>query len=170
MPLSRFPILLVAAQMVVATAGLATAQPAPQAAEPREGATAKERIGRYQIQPVPGGVMKLDTTTGRMSFCATDAGQPGCRLVPDDRDELEAEIERLAAEKAALADEKARLASRPAERPEGGGSILTPEDRDRLDRAFGLAGEAVRRFKGFVEELERDWGGRNEPMPDRTRI
>ena len=55
---------------------------------------------RFTMQPVEGGLMKLDTTTGTMSFCSAKAGGSGagtwvCEAVPEDRAALEAEISRL---------------------------------------------------------------------------
>lgn len=60
--------------------------PAPEGGEPAV---------RYTMQPVDGGVMKLDTRSGRMSFCSARTGSWACELVPEERTAYEDEITRL---------------------------------------------------------------------------
>ncbi|MDQ0349459.1 hypothetical protein [Ancylobacter vacuolatus] len=82
----------------VLVAGGAQAQPAdPAAAEPV----------RFTVQTVEGGLMRLDTQTGALSFCTQRAGGWACEAVPDDRAALEAEISRLQARLAALEKNRA---------------------------------------------------------------
>lgn len=173
-PGSRFGAVAPAILVALATVTLATvAATAASAAEPSRTQTAPDGTpatqaagsGRWQIVPAEGGVYKLDTETGRMSFCRGAEGAPACRLVPDDRVDLEGERDRLRRERDQAAAERDRLAGALG-RTDGGG-ILGPEDQARIDRALGAAGDAIRRFKGFVEELKRDWNG-EEPAPDRV--
>jgi hypothetical protein len=61
--------------------------------------------GRYSFQPVADSVLRLDTRTGQVSECSrSDAGW-ACKLVPDERSALEAEIARLQEENARLKKE-----------------------------------------------------------------
>ena len=61
--------------------------------------------GRYSFNPVADGVLRLDTRTGQVSECSrSDAGW-ACKLVPDERSALEAEIARLQEENARVKNE-----------------------------------------------------------------
>ena len=70
-----------------------------------ETATPDSRNGRYSFHPVSDGVLRLDTRTGQVSECSrSDAGW-ACKLVPDERSALEAEIARLQEENARVKNE-----------------------------------------------------------------
>jgi hypothetical protein len=131
-----------------------------QAAEPGHpaGAVVKDGpIGRWQIIKTDQGFVKLDTATGRMSQCREAASGLVCSLVPDDREALEAELDRLSARVAALESKPAPAQPRAP--------LLSREEQEKLDRFMGFAGEAMRRFKGLAEDLRDEW---NRPTPDRT--
>lgn len=165
----------------VLVAGGAQAQPAdPAAAEPV----------RFTVQTVEGGLMRLDTQTGALSFCTQRAGGWACEAVPDDRAALEAEIDRLQARLAAL--EKNRAAGGagvpdimappqtmppdatlpdaspttppPASSP-GADGELPAQARQRLDQAMDLAEHAFRRFVEMVERLRKDLPPDGPPAP-----
>ena len=83
-------------------AGLALAMlhPAQAQTPPKTSLNGPPEAARFTMQPVEGGLMKLDTTTGTMSFCSAKAGGAAagawiCEAVPEDRAALEAEISRL---------------------------------------------------------------------------
>lgn len=58
--------------------------------------------GRYTINRVDDGFLRLDTRTGQVSICARKTVGWGCQVVPDERTALENEIARLQNDNAAL--------------------------------------------------------------------
>jgi len=108
-------------------AGLALAMLHP--AQAQTPPTTPPESARFTMQPVEGGLMKLDTTTGAMSFCAAKAGGSGvgawvCEAVPEDRAALEAEISRLQGRIAAL--EKGRAGTGTGGTGTGVPDIMAP--------------------------------------------
>lgn len=90
--------------------------------------------GRFKLSPVPEGFLRLDTRTGAVSTCSNKGGW-ACRLVPDERAALDAEIGRL------QADNK-KLKEQLAQRETVTGKIDAPlqkEDRKDLDRKSAQA-------------------------------
>lgn len=151
----------------------AQAQPGPGTGAPPAEATG------FTMQPVEGGLMRLDTRTGAMSFCAARAGGWSCEAVPDDRAALEAEIGRLQARLAAL--EKQGRAGVPdimappqttpdSPSPKDAPPSATPEElpgeaRQKLDQAVDLAEHAFRRFVEMIERLRKDLPPDGAPPP-----
>lgn len=141
---------------------------------------------RFITQPVEGGLMKLDTRSGAMSFCSTKSGAWVCEAVPEDRAALEAEIGRLQARIAVLErgrpgagvpdimapPESAPPESPPPESPPPGTppAAQAPDDATppaddpglskeadkRLDQAMDMAEHVFRRFFEMVDRLRRD--------------
>lgn len=151
---------------LVATGG-AQAQPAGERAP-------------FSMLPVEGGLMRLDTRTGAMSFCAQRSGGWTCEAVPDDRAALEAEIGRLQARIAALEAGRAGRASgvpdimvppqatlpeeaeppaaqAPASPPPNTDEELPAQARKRLDQAMDLAEQAFRRFFEMIERFREEF-------------
>jgi hypothetical protein len=54
--------------------------------------------GRYSMNPVEDGFLRLDTRTGAVAMCRVVNGAPECRLAADERTAMENEIGRLQAE------------------------------------------------------------------------
>ena len=127
---------------------------------------------RFTMQPVEGGLIKLDTTNGAMSFCSMKSGAWVCEAVPEDRAALEGEIARLQARLAEL--EKGRAGAgtggvpdimaplepaRPGEPPSAkpvppaDDPELSEDARKRLDQAMDMAEHVFRRFFEMVDRL-----------------
>ncbi|MCJ8142791.1 hypothetical protein MKI84_07655 [Ancylobacter sp. A5.8] len=134
--------------------------------------------GRFTMQPVEGGILKLDTRSGAMSFCHA-RGVPAaatdwvCEAVPEDRAALEAEIARLQAriatlEKPGVPDIMAPPVPVPGTPPDAtppippqAGKPETPEEertrlRAAMDQAMDMADYAFRRFKEMVDRLREE--------------
>ena len=59
----------------------------------------KENVSaRYGFQRVDDGVLRVDSVTGRISFCSSRPEGWGCQSVPEERGALDREIERLRGE------------------------------------------------------------------------
>ncbi|MCK0196057.1 hypothetical protein MWN34_03935 [Ancylobacter sp. 6x-1] len=100
------------------------------------------QAGRFTLQPVEGGLMRLDARTGAMTFCAArgpSAGPAGgwsCALVPEERSAYEAEIARLNARIAALQrDAVPQVMAPPREREDAAPDDDTPDDAGPDGRA-----------------------------------
>lgn len=152
-------------------AGLALALAGPAAAQTRGDA----REGpRFAMQPVEGGLMKLDTRSGALAFCSVKSGAWVCEAVPEDRAALEAEIGRLQGRIAALEKGSAGTgtggvpdimappeAARPGDTPPlsppaaspPAENALPPEAEKRLDQAMDMAERVFRRFFEMVDRL-----------------
>ncbi|MCF2525183.1 hypothetical protein [Bradyrhizobium sp. G127] len=76
-------------------------------AEARAQAAPDTDNGRFTLSPVADGFLRLDTRTGTVSTCANKNGWT-CRVVPDERTALDAEIGRLQIDNKRLTDELAR--------------------------------------------------------------
>ncbi|MBS7539065.1 hypothetical protein [Ancylobacter lacus] len=127
-----------------AAAGAAPAAP-PLPEDP--GANPLGRAGevapRFSLQPVEGGLMRLDARTGAMSFCSVRSGAWSCALVPEERSAYEAEIRRLneriaTLEKAAVPQVLAPPAAVPDASPGApgpGGEAAAPDKTPDAGRA-----------------------------------
>lgn len=109
--------------------------------------------GRYQLQPTPNGIVRLDTHTGELAYCHEGDGTLICNpAIPDDV--LARRLEAL--EQRVTALEETRSADQ------------LPSDEE-LEKGFSIMEKFMRRFKGLVEEF----GGQNEdhpsePLPQKT--
>jgi hypothetical protein len=95
--------------------------------------------GRYSMTPTQGGFLRLDTRSGEVALCRPSGESVECRAAAQERQALDAEIDRLARENAEL---KSRLASQPPS------PALAPPSRVReeLDRALEYAESFMRRI------------------------
>ena len=99
--------------------------------------------GRYSFNPVADGVLRLDTRTGQVSECSrSDAGW-ACKLVPDERSALEAEIARLQEENARL--KKELLARGPPTPGAPDPELKLPSDAD-VDKVISFLENVWRRL------------------------
>ena len=77
-------------------------------------ASAQERPQRFTMTPTEGGFVRLDTETGAVSICTRRDGAWACEPMPEERQALSREIERLQTENKRLRMSSAGLGQRPA--------------------------------------------------------
>lgn len=107
--------------------------------------------GRYSIQPVDGGVVRLDRETGEMALCRVDKQVLSCKPADDQGKHLKAEVDQL----------QKRVARLEAEAKAG--NVLSkalPTDKD-LDQAMNVFEHLMRRVFGMVNDLNRNF--RSDP-------
>jgi hypothetical protein len=109
---------------------------------------ADDANGRYSLAPIDGGIAKLDTRTGAITECRRKDDALTCALVPDERQRLQGEIDRLTRENAEL---RAKSSGTPPT-----GSIVKPAPAlpsdEEVDRALSLMERFLRRFKEIMRE------------------
>jgi len=144
-------------------AGAAFAQDQPKEAPAAE--TPNDAVpssgGRYSFVPAEGGYLRLDRTGGQVSFCSQGGSGWACRLVPDDRAALDAEIARLQDEIAKLKSETAKV---EPPRPQGELTPRTgPDDsrlrfptREDMERARAAVERAWRRMVDMIYDFQKD--------------
>ena len=118
---------------------------------------------RFHVVDTADGVLRIDRETGSISECQRETSGWVCRLVADDRQAYEAEINRLDAEVERLESD---LADALTALDIAGGEPLTREDAARralelpseeeLDAVMDPAEEVMSRFFGMVERLRND--------------
>lgn len=104
----------------------------PAAAQPGEAA-------RYQIVPVSGGFVRLDTASGAMTFCRDEVDKFRCEPLAAERD-------------------KAEAGAPPQNQRAGRDGATKEEDNsaEDFDRALDMMEKAMRRFMAITEENPRD--------------
>lgn len=110
------------------------------------GALAAEISGRYVLEKVEQGYLRLDSETGVMALCAAKAGVWECETVKDSGLDLAQELSRLKAENDALK-------SRIAELEKGGGMTKLQSDQE-VDRMMDVFGKMFDRFLDFAREMD----------------
>jgi hypothetical protein len=120
-------------------------------------ATPDSNGGRYTLNKVADGFVRLDTQTGEVALCTQRAVGWACQAAPEDRAAFESEIARLRGENAAL---KQALLSHGLPLPSGvmperehdhDITIHLPDDTD-IDRAVAYVG---RLWNSFVDAVSR---------------
>jgi hypothetical protein len=125
-------------------------------------ATPDTNGGRYTLNKVTDGFVRLDTQTGEVALCSQRTVGWACQVAPEDRAAFESEIARLRGENAAL---KQALLSRglplpPGATPERSGShdnditIRLPDNAD-IDRAVAYVGRLWNRFVDAVNRAQK---------------
>ena len=116
------------------------------------GAGAAEITGRYVLEKVEQGFLRLDSQTGVMSLCAAPSGVWQCTAIKDEGLDGAEELARLKAENEDL---KKRL----AEVEKGGGKAKLPSDQE-VDRMMDIFGKMFDRFLDFAREMDgKEKGG-----------
>jgi hypothetical protein len=125
-------------------------------------ATPDTNGGRYTLNKVTDGFVRLDTQTGEVALCSQRTVGWACQVAPEDRAAFESEIARLRGENAAL---KQALLSRGLPLPSGAtpepsGShdnditIRLPDNAD-IDRAVAYVNRLWNRFVDAVNRAQR---------------
>jgi hypothetical protein len=125
-------------------------------------ATPDTNGGRYTLNKVADGFVRLDTQTGEVALCSQRTVGWACQAAPEDRTVFENEIARLRGENAAL---KQALLSRGLPLPSGAtpersGShdnditIRLPDNTD-IDRAVAYVGRMWNRFVDAVNRAQK---------------
>lgn len=105
--------------------------------------------GRYEMQPVPGGIARLDTVTGDVSLCHVEDGTLRCRPSED----------------APLSPQgDGRAAALPGRDPDAAEDDRTDAE---IDRAIGRVKRVFRALGDIAREFDRK-GDDAESRPDRT--
>ena len=136
---------------------LALAMTLPAAAQVRE------LPGRYTMQPVEGGFLRLDTQTGAVSMCRPQAGGAvSCQPAKSEESGLLGELARLRAENTGLRaevkrlEEIAGLAGRPSgpklnsEPPE---KLQLPTEQE-VDQALDYVERMYKKFRDRLRNLD----------------
>jgi hypothetical protein len=124
-------------------------------------ASAQERPQRFTMTPTEGGFVRLDTETGAVSICTRRDGAWACEPMPEERQALSREIERLQAENKRLQDELRRSGPAPgvAAPDSGAGDPPVPKERFELptekdiDQAFDYLEGIIRKFRDRMKQL-----------------
>ena len=118
-------------------------------------ATADDQApGRYQLQPVEGGVVRVDTATGEMTLCKAAGGALDCApAAPTGAAPglaaLQARVDAL--ERQVAAQNKA-------------GNLPSDEE---VDRGLSIMEKFMRRFMGLAHEMDRE-NQHSDALPQKT--
>ncbi|MYZ47991.1 hypothetical protein [Propylenella binzhouense] len=150
--------------------GLATLAVAPA---PRAGAQESSAEGRYATVPAPEGAWRVDRSTGAVELCSGSGPGASCRLLPNERNALFDEIDRLNGRidrlEARLSDlEAARGLQTPQAPPPAAAAPRGPDmpTEDELDKALDFTERAFRRMLDMMQRLKRDYGDGGSAPPD----
>jgi hypothetical protein len=110
------------------------------------GASAAEITGRYVLEKVEQGFLRLDSETGAMALCTAKAGVWECDTIKDQGLDLTAELARLKAD-------NEKLKARVAELEKGAGATKLPSDQE-VDRMMDIFGKMFDRFLDFAREMD----------------
>ncbi len=118
--------------------------------------------GRYVFSEVDEGIVRLDTRSGDVSLCTRQTPGWICRLVPDERGAVDAELARLQTQNAelrkALAERAAPEQSQPAQPPatRSGGPLIRLPDGNDVKYAASVVVHIWRRLVEMMANLKSD--------------
>ncbi len=101
--------------------------------------------GRYTMQPIEGGFLRLDTETGAVSVCKGENGDWACRPAADERSDLEEDNARLRAENEVLRAQIEDMGATPE----------VPTDED-IDAAMDTFEKVAERFGNIMKIMRRE--------------
>jgi len=151
------------------TAILSLAAIAPLPAQAQSG-TPDSEGGRFKFSQSGDDLLRLDQKTGQVSTCSPRNLGWACHPVPDERQALEEEIDRLQRDNAALKKEllargitpPGALGRNQGPEPKPDTGLKLPSDAE-IDQAMAFVERVWKRFVDMVGRLQRDWS-RNEKM------
>jgi len=118
-----------------------------------------EETGRYTMEPVDGGFLRLDTQTGAVSVCSGSGGAWSCAPAEDERSKLEEENAQLRSDNLVLREQLSELGEKP--------NVTTPEDVDAAMDAFETVaerfGRIIKIMRREMEELDQDLNAPVDP-------
>lgn len=124
-----------------------------------EFSSANEAEGRFSMQPVDGGMLRLDTQTGAMSFCQSRDGAWACARIEDDSTGLATQLADVERKNRELRREINDLRSAQSSRHTRSETRdIIPDEKD-VDRAFTFLDNVLKRFKDMVEDLRPERQG-----------
>ncbi len=141
---------LIASALLV---GLATI---PAAAQMRD--APRDTPGRFTMQPVDGGFLRLDTQTGAVAMCRPGAGGAVTCQTAEGEQTLAAEVARLRAENVALRAEVKRLQEIAGVTPPPGPpaeKFQLPSEQD-VDQALDYVERMYKKFRDRLQNLDKD--------------
>jgi hypothetical protein len=127
-----------------------------------EDATPDTAGGRYTLNKIADGFVRLDTQTGEVALCSQRAVGWACQAAPEDRAAFESEIARLRGENAALKQAMllhglplpSGVAPEPPNADSNDITIRLPDNAD-IDRAVAYVGRVWRRFVEVVARAQK---------------
>ncbi len=126
---------------------------------------ADEKPGRYTMSPTDGGMVKLDTVTGAVSYCTRADGDWACKPTKDGEQTLRREIDGLKAEIGVLKEQLTKMedvagigdpSKVDGPRPGGPGpqaKMDLPTEKD-VDQAFDYFERMVKKLRERLNKLE----------------
>ena len=116
--------------------------------------TPVEAGARFSIQPIDGGVLRLDTATGAVSICTRREASWSCEPVAD-KAVAPTELDRLKAQNLALRAEVERLErelrDRTSDAPKPKFELPSEED---VDKAMSYVERLLKKFRDRLKALE----------------
>lgn len=115
--------------------------------------------GRYTMTPADGGMIRLDTATGAVSFCTRTSGDWSCAPVKDGEQALRSKIQSLEGEIVSLKDklremeEIAGLGDPEKEKAAPRAKPSLPSEQD-VEQAFDYLERMMKKLKERMERLE----------------